>query len=74
MGPGVVLGVTVRFVCRRCGNRGRRPMVHLERAYGARSLAEVARRARCLAYVEGVRCGGLAEVSFEEIVGAGRPS
>ena len=59
--------------CLRCGNEGVRPVDHLKAKYGATSLADVARRARCLAYIKGVRCNGLARVRFDAIRTGSKP-
>lgn len=74
MGPGPVIGTTVRFLCLRCGSTAERPPAHLKAVYGAKSLADVARRARCLRYFGGQRCGGRARVHFEAVCGPSRVS
>ena len=73
MGPGHVIGRAIVMRCLRCGNEGQRPVEHLKAKYGATSLADVARRARCLAYIKGVRCNGLARVRFESIRTESKP-
>lgn len=57
-------GLQVTFRCMACGALSARPAAHLVRRYGASSLAEVAGRARCLAYRQGERCRGAAEVGY----------
>jgi len=60
-------GWAVRFRCRVCGSVAQRPALHLLGRYGARTLKEVERRARCLTYRDGLRCGGAAAVVLEKI-------
>jgi len=74
MGPGPVIGRTVSFRCLKCGQVSRRPPAYLRSRYGATSLAEVARRARCLRYIRGVRCNGPASVGWECLYGPSQPS
>lgn len=58
------LDLTVRFRCRTCGADSDRPVRHLISAYGARTLEDVERRARCLTYRGGLRCAGPARLEL----------
>ncbi len=57
----------VNFFCLACGAVSVRPCAWLKRTYGVTRLDEVGRRARCLTYHKGVRCGGRARVEFRDI-------
>lgn len=65
------LDQVVRFRCLACGNCGQRPARYLVEKHGCRTLADVAARARCLAYVDRVRCRGRADVGFWVVGGHG---
>lgn len=58
-------GWEVRLRCRACGAVAHRSVRHLTGQWNAWSTEEVERRARCLAYVRGVRCGGRAAVTLQ---------
>ena len=56
----------VRFRCLTCGETSERPAGYLVRTYGVATLSDVQRRARCLRYLGGERCGGRAIVTLVE--------